>query len=66
MSNPNPPSTNASLSEYETAGHPTSIADIETVADPALAETVRTLDVWHDAVAINDREQRYLVGRAAD
>lgn len=66
MSDPNPPSTNASLSEYETAGRPTSIDGIDAFADPALAETVRSLDVWHDAVTINDREQRYLVGRAAD
>jgi len=66
MSDPDPPSTNASLSEYETAGHPTSIDDIDAFTDPPLAETVRNLDVWHDAVALNDPEQLYLVGRAAD
>lgn len=66
MSDPDPSSINASLSEYETAVCPTSIDDIDTFADPAVGETVRSLDVWHDAVAINDREQLYLVGRVAD
>jgi len=60
-------SQNIDLSDYKTAGQPTSIGELDAETASSIVEKFRELEQWQHRVHINDREAQYLIGdRAGD
>lgn len=55
--------SNTTLADYETAGQPTNIDDLEWTTDTEIVDTFDEIDCFKDSIQINDRQEQFLVGR---
>lgn len=59
-------SNSTSLCDFETAGQPTSITELDETAEDEIVTTFEEIDRWQTAVHVNGRDREFLVGREAE
>lgn len=56
----------STLGEFETAGQPTSVDELEALATDAVVEAFENIERWRVVVRLNGRDEQLLVGRSPE
>lgn len=58
--------SSSTLDEFETAGQPTTVSELDPTASDAVVEAFRSVERWESVVRVNGSSEKLLVGRSPE